>query len=145
MYRAEIFVLAILTSCWGGVVSTALASEAPGIPYFLSADVLVSAINGDPSINEQIYLAESLSGLGPTLSERLRTDKNGEVHLSGYYCLPMVIATDGGYISITKFDIRKKYIVRKTRGGMSILQVFGRPDEKLLSSIRKARLTCRID
>ena len=142
MYLRLAYALTVSAICCGTLCNGAVAQEVPGVRHFVKANVTILTADGLPSANEQLFLAEQIGGT-PILSERMVSDKDGQIHLNGYYCLPMVVATNGGYIAIREWDAGNEYTVRKKRDGVTIAKAFGAPDETLLRDVKAARLTCR--
>ena len=138
MNQKTIYGLILLLQIWTLLGESAMASIAHGVRHFLTADVYVIRPDGLPAANEEIFLAESIGGVGPILSERMKTDEKGKINLRGYYCMPMVVATNGGYISIDVAYISEKYTVQQRQDGVPIAKAFGKPDEELLRHIQEA-------
>ena len=143
IFRIMNYTLIYLCAFLTGFGTNAFAGSAVGVRNLLEADISILGYDGLPLANEEVFLAESIGGIGPVLSERMYSDQNGQIYLNGYYCLPMVIAINSGYISITRYDIREKYTIKKTLDGVSIEKSFGKPDEYFLKKINEYRKTCR--
>jgi hypothetical protein len=67
------------------------------------------------------------------VTEVLKTDMRGHVLLKGYYCLPAVVATQGGTIVIQRETLASSYRVTVKDGAQpSLDQLAGKPESKFL-------------
>src|SRR5262245_52479716 len=82
----------------GLVMSRGEAHQPPGERTFLDMEVHVFRSDGSPARNEPILTAEMMVGL--VVTGLSTTDKRGVFKLRGEYCLPMVVSTRGGGVTI---------------------------------------------
>lgn len=73
--------------------------------------------DGTPVAAAPIYIMETLGNITPVITDTLKTDSQGVLHLRGNYCSPVGVATNGGGIFIHRETLQAHYTVtvRKNR------------------------------
>lgn len=77
--------------------------------------------------NSRVYILESFGESPPIVSEVKKTDDFGMIYIRGLYCVPIIVATDGGGISIGKNRLSGEQIVAVNTNRLPTLeQGFGK-------------------
>jgi hypothetical protein len=136
-----------MKKCWScpiiaGLLALILAScsqffEAGGSRISLDADVIFVRPDLSPVAGVPVYVIETIGTTHP-VTEVLRTDALGHVRLQGDYCLPVIVATQGGSVVIQRHSIVPAYRVTiKMVGQPPLDQLAGKPDAEF---IRRSRI-----
>lgn len=97
--------------------------------------------NGLPASSRPVYVLEKIGTTRPITIASL-TNEQGAIHLSGGYCLPVIVAVDGGGVVIHSVDIRDTYIVEVSPDGLPDLEkIYGVPEDGL-SARPQSRNSC---
>lgn len=65
----------------------------------LMADIEFVSADLTPVVDASVYVVETIGTMHP-VTEVLKTDARGHVLLKGHYCLPVIVATTGGAITV---------------------------------------------
>ena len=98
--------------------------------------------SGQPIGVDDVAIIESVDNIS-VFTQELKTDATGEIHLRGYYCLPMSVAVVGGYAEIHAEYLESSYRVVVERGAETRYQTLGEPLDSIVRNLDKIRDDCR--
>jgi len=104
-----------------------------GTLFYLNTKVSFVSTDGRPLSGESVSVAETIGG-SRTVSEILKTDAEGTVHLDGRYCGPVAVGIDGGYADIRTHRPNPRYTVTVSDDrSPSFARLFGKMPADLAS------------
>jgi hypothetical protein len=116
------------------------AMQVPGTRMLVDAEIYIFSSDGTPAPHIKTYTVETISGL--TITGVLTADRDGVVRLKGYFCLPMIVAVNGGSVTILPSKVARRYGIRVVPDTLDVTKAFGPIDPTTVNDIDRLRLRC---
>lgn len=117
---ASVLILTSLAACMHPV-------EQAGENMHLQISIQFSSAENKPLAGQEAYIIETL-GNSHSISAIVEANEEGIVYLEGYYCLPVIVAIDGGEVIIKKNQLLSRYsVVINDNHLPTLVQMYGFP------------------